>query len=332
MSQPLLPWQLLQGLVPFGWWSRLSGQTLVLPYYHMVTDEAVPHVRNLYQFKSVRAFEQDVEFFARHLRPVELADIVADLDGRRSLPADAFHLSFDDGFRQMHDVVAPILLKKGIPATFFLNTAFLDQGGLALHNVIGLIIERLKRPNAKRLGVTVAAMMPQAWQGSGDVASSLLAAKYADRELVASIAETAGVDVDDFVRHERPYLTSEQVQSLIKKGFTIGGHSHDHPLYSDIRVEEQLEQTKRCIDILHSRFGLKTRAFAFPHTDTGVGEPFFDSVFESRELDVTFGTGGMVRHFHPRNLQRVGLERTSASVGAVLARQHTRAAYRRVSQ
>jgi hypothetical protein len=47
-------------------------------------------------------------------------------------------------------------------------------------------------------------------------------------------------------------------------------------------------------------------------------------------LDVSFGTSGLVRHFHPRNIERVSMEKTAASAEQIVARQFTRAAYFRM--
>ena len=136
--------------IPMEWVRPLSGVALVVPFYHMVSEVHVPHVSNLYRFRTIAEFKADVEFFTRHFEPVTLQDIVDALNGNRTLPRSCFHLTFDDGFREMHDIVAPILQRAGVPATFFLTTAFLDGGGLALttHSVFCSTIFIRTRPTA----------------------------------------------------------------------------------------------------------------------------------------------------------------------------------------
>src|SRR6202142_4374223 len=94
--------------LPMEWVRPLSGVSLVVPFYHMVSDAHVPHVSNLYRFRSVTEFKADVEYLARQFTPVSLQDIVDALNGTRSLPPSCFHLTFDDGSREMHEIVAPI--------------------------------------------------------------------------------------------------------------------------------------------------------------------------------------------------------------------------------
>jgi peptidoglycan/xylan/chitin deacetylase (PgdA/CDA1 family) len=311
----------------------LSGVSLVVPFYHMVSDDHVPHVSHLYRFRSVAEFTSDVEFFARNFKPVALSDIVEALDGSRRLPKHCVHLTFDDGFREMHDVVAPILKRAGVPATFFLNTVFLDGGGLAHYNALSVLLDRIK--SSASAAKAVAANLPNVL---GPVKPGLtlerqvLSLGYKKRSLVCDLAKHAEVDLDRYVSDVRPILSSEQVRSLMKQGFTVGAHGHDHLLYSDLTLSEQLDQTLVDLKFLQTQFGVKPNAFAFPHNDDGVGSEFFDSIFSQRRLDVSFGTSGLVPHFHPRNIQRVTMEKTSAPAAQILARQFARATLRRFAR
>jgi peptidoglycan/xylan/chitin deacetylase (PgdA/CDA1 family) len=319
------------GWMPMGWVRRLSGVTLVMPFYHLVGDAYVPHVSNLYQFRTVAEFTADVEFLAQHFKPVTLQDIVDALNGTRSLPRSCFHLTFDDGFREMHDVVAPILRRAGVSGTFFLTSKFLDGGGLAHHNEISLLLDRIQsQPPSDAVAGRLEEFLPAPQEGIATLRERMLAIPYADNSRVRSMAEVLEVDIDGYVRKTQPHLTSEQVQAMIGQGFAIGGHSHDHPLYGKLTLEEQLNQTRTCMSLLERKFGFQPKAFAFPHNDDGVGSEFFDTVFSERTLEVSFGTSGFVAHDHPRNIERASMEKTSAPVDRILTRQFARAAYHRL--
>lgn len=320
-------WPLVQAVVPFGVWKSLSRVSLAVPYYHMVSDAEVPHVRHLYRFRSVREFEADLDFLLRHFAPVSLDEIFAHLEGRGHLPQRCFHVTFDDGFREIHEVAAPVLRTKGIPATFFLNSAFLDGRGMAHHNKISLLLDRMPEPLSKRVQQELEVLLPAASGARAGLETRLLSIRYADQQILDTIAAIAEVDIDQYVATARPYLSSEEVINLIRQGFTIGAHSVDHPLYADLSLQEQITQTRQSIDFIVNRFGVKTRAFAFPHTDAGVGPEFFDAMFDAGILDVCFGTRGFVRHFHPRNVERVGMEKISGTAEAIIAREYARAVY-----
>jgi len=317
------------GRIPMGWVRPLSKVSLVVPFYHMVSDVHLPHISHLYRFRSIAEFRSDVEFFVRHFEPVTLSDIVDALNGKRTLHRPCFHLTFDDGFREMYEVVAPILQRAGVPATFFINTAFLDGGGLAHHNALSAILDQIQsHPSDSDIArARLEPILPVPVAGCKTLRDRMLSIKYAERLLVHSLAEALDFDVDQYVRETRPYLTSNQVASLLNQGFSVGAHSHDHPLYADLSLAQQLSQTRISMDLLKSRFGVSPRAFAFPHNDSGVQDEFFKAVFSESLFDVSFGTSGLVPHFHPRNIERVSMEKTSAPAARILARQFTRATY-----
>jgi peptidoglycan/xylan/chitin deacetylase (PgdA/CDA1 family) len=321
--------------LPFKWMHALSGSLLVVPYYHMVSDAFVPHVSHLYRFRTVAEFTADLKFFLRHFEPITLSDIVGALNGTRPLSRPCFHLTFDDGFREIYDVVGPVLQRAGVPATFFLNTAFLDGGGLAHHNVISILLDALsssKGHSGKKLLERVESVLPPEGDRTTTLRERILATSYARRSILVSLAQALEVDLDEYVKINRPYLTSEQVETLLRAGFNIGAHSHDHPLYKDLSLADQLSQTRTSIQLLEARFGLSPKAFAFPHTDTGVKDAFFNTVFSESLLDVSFGTGGLLPHSHPRNIERVGMEKTSATARQILVRQFVRAAQFRLQR
>jgi peptidoglycan/xylan/chitin deacetylase (PgdA/CDA1 family) len=313
------------------WVRPLSGFALVVPFYHMVNDAHVPHVSHLYRFRSVAEFTADVEFFARHFQPVTLGDIVDALDGKRLLPKACVHLTFDDGFREMYDVVAPILQRAGIPATFFLNTAFLDEGGLAHYNALSVLLDEVQRRRLSSTTMTrFESLLPAPRRGCTGLRDRVLAIGYSEVARVSSLAEVLNVDLKEFVTSRRPHLSSEQIAGLVARGFTIGAHSHNHPLYANLSYSDQLWQTETSMEILERRFGVSPRAFAFPHNDTGVGEEFFSTMFSNSFLDVSFGTSGLVAHFHPRNIQRISMENTPAPSSHILSHQFTRATFLRL--
>jgi peptidoglycan/xylan/chitin deacetylase (PgdA/CDA1 family) len=316
--------------VPLPLWRALSRVSLILPYYHIVTDEDVPHVKHLYVFRNVKRFREDLDFFRANYSPVGLADVIDHLNKGTVLPKRPLLLSFDDGFREMHDVVAPILKEKGVPATFFLATGFLDNRHMAHHNQASVLVEHLIRDPDKTLLKKVEQLLDQRAISGNDVFSRLLGIRYLDRDLVTDAAALCECDLEEYLSSARPYLTSHQVRHLLAQGFTIGGHSVDHPLYSELSLADQLFQTEESLRFLVERFQITHRAFAFPHSDSGVSRQFFQRLQTEGKLDVSFGTAGMVKHSCARNLERFAMERSLLPADRVVAINHLRGLRRRM--
>src|SRR4029453_12175388 len=52
--------------------TRMTRAPLVIPYYHVVTDEDLWHVKHLYGYKSPKQFIEDLEFLLRNSSPIGL--------------------------------------------------------------------------------------------------------------------------------------------------------------------------------------------------------------------------------------------------------------------
>jgi len=305
-------------------WHTLAGSPLVLPYYHMVSDEALPHVRPLYAYRSVQQFTADLNFFLKHYQPVGLADLLAHVNHGKALPSRAFLVTFDDGFREMAEIAAPILKAKGVPAIFFINSAFVDNHELCLHQKIALLIDRLSKPTSAALEVKLKELLSQAGIHDGEVVPRLRAVRYGKRAVLDTAAELAGLDFPAFLTQQKPYLSSEQVRVMMRDGFAIGGHSIDHPFYGDLTLEEQLHQTRTSVEMVQREFGVPYRVFAFPHSDSGVARDFFEQSYGDGTLEISFGTGGLLRDPWPRHFQRFSMEKSAQPPGQILAWQLAR--------
>ena len=98
------------GFLPLDMLCSLTGQDFIIPFYHIVSDEDCPHVRNLYRYKTIKEFEQDLNYLTKQYQPIGAGDMEDVLSGRYR-GKKIMLLTFDDGLRQMYDIVAPILLK-----------------------------------------------------------------------------------------------------------------------------------------------------------------------------------------------------------------------------
>jgi len=301
-----------------------------VPYYHIVADHDVPHVKHLYRHRNVRQFTQDLDFFLSNYEPLALQDLVEHFEKKKSLPKRCFLLTFDDGFREMHDVVAPILRAKGVPATFFLTTGFIDNEDMAHHCKLSLLLEHLVRTPSATIKEQALSLLARNRVEGSSFESRMVSIRYHQRHLVAEIAALCDYDFGQYLSSRKPHLTSDQIRSLLKQGFTIGAHSVDHPLYADLSLEEQVRQTNDSRQFLVERFQIDCRAFAFPHSDAGVTAAFFERLFAPRQLAVSFGTAGMVRHFFARNLERFSMEKTSLPARRIVAKHYARGLCKRL--
>ncbi|MDP4246904.1 MAG: polysaccharide deacetylase family protein, partial [Bacteroidota bacterium] len=225
-------------LLPVGMLKRMAPR-LLLPYHHLVSDEEVLHVKHLYPYKNIAQFSADLDTLLRHFRPVAADEVAAAVRGGKALPRNAFLLTFDDGFRQVAEIIAPILLAKGVPAVFFVNPAFLDNRLLFYRCKISLVIEALMQKKGQpQLWTACGEIVAQAASrgggvgGGGDIghaigpipAGELIGRikriNNLNQDLLERLAPLLELSFDEYLRNKRPFLTSAEAWELQKKGFT----------------------------------------------------------------------------------------------------------------
>lgn len=313
--------------LPFGLLQKLPGVNPLIPYYHIVSDDEVPHVKHLFHFKNVSQFRKDLDTFLRFYRVIDLRDLVSSLRTLRPLHRNSLLLTFDDGFREQYDLIAPILWEKGVTATFFINNAFLDNISMAYRNKVSLLINHVSSMGAQVDRKQLLNILADFGIKGYNLEDALLSINYTKKNAIDTIANEIDYDFTEYLKRSQPYLTSDQVHRLIKMGFTIGAHSIDHPQYSMIPIEEQLHQTRSSIHFIRNQFSLGYGAFAFPHGDDNLSDDFFKNMFTDGDIDVSFGNWGLKNDAFPRNFQRLSMERGTTPTSEIIGRHYARKSY-----
>jgi peptidoglycan/xylan/chitin deacetylase (PgdA/CDA1 family) len=183
-----------------------------------------------------------------------------------SLPARAACITFDDGYADNHDVAMPILLRHGLPATFFISTGFLNGGRMWNDTVIEAV--RLSRASSLDLGELGSHAIFSPSEKSVAIKAIIAKIKYLPiperLETAQTIADEAQVNPPNNLM-----MTSAQVKTLRGAGMQIGAHTLTHPILaslddSDARTE--IRGSKEFLEnLLEERIGL----FAYPNGKPG---------------------------------------------------------------
>lgn len=251
-----------------------------LPFYHVVSNQNLPHIQNYY-YRNTAQFEKELDFYLKHFTPVPLEYLVEHPHSKEKI----FHLSFDDGLKECAEIIAPLLLKKGIPATFFVNTDFVGNKTLFHKYKASLILTELKKiPHTQAKKIL---------KDTGFAIENILQISILQTPVLEKIGQLLSIDFESFLETEKPYVSREQLLILKDDGFSIGAHSCNHPEFWKIPADEQLEQVQKSMDWVTKNIQPKIKAFAFPFTDDGVSVPVLETIKSNNICDITFGTAGL---------------------------------------
>lgn len=241
-----------------------------------------------------------------------------------TLPLRAACLTFDDGYANNREVALPLLLARGLPATFFVATGFLDGGRMFNDTVIETVRRAPEEFDLRAEGLGEYRLVdPAARRRAVDDLIGRL--KYLDPvERLARaerIATLAGVSLPADLM-----MTAAQVREVQRAGMEIGAHSVDHPILARVALEEarrQIVESKRQLEVLN---GAPVRAFAYPNGRPGqdYGREHVAMVREAGfEFALSTAWGAASRGSDPHQVPRVApWDRTPLRYGLRLARAY----------
>lgn len=282
---------------------RKSKLDVIFPFYHAVSDRELPHLKHLYPIRTVNQFKQDLDYMLEYFQPVKMSEY---LSGH--VPVDPNRppmvLSFDDGLIQCYDDVMPILISKGVPATFFLNNAFIDNMSMFFRFKVSLLLEELRKitPEKKYRAAQLLHCDVK------EIRSRLLSVNYVEREITDQVADSWGFSFSDYMTKEPIYLTSIHIKKMLNEGFEFGSHGIDHPLFALLKRKVTIDHIRSSVEGLRKKYGLDHKYFAFPFTDSGVEDGTIEHLFRNHIIDAGFGTAGLKDDKWPKYFQRVPME------------------------
>ena len=154
----------------------------------------------------------------------------------------------------------------------------------------------------------------------------MLALQYADQPQIDAIAQSLGLDFDDFLHSEQPYLTYQQIQELQAAGFEFGGHTVDHPHLYQLTDSEQQWQVTACMQQLKQHIHLPNNLFAFPFGQELLSHSALQNLQEG--MDAVFGTANLTSATPPL-YNRVWMEGVDYPAEDIIRGEYLRAIIKR---
>lgn len=290
--------------ISLGKYSRITGQKLILPFYHSVSSAPLPHVKHIGYYRKTNDFENDIACFLKHFNSVSLTNL-ADPQN------NSFHLSFDDGLSDFYHTVMPLLVKKGIHATVFVNSDFLDNKKLFYRHKTSIIMGEVEGSELEK------ARIADYFSCEADEVSQKIN-DLTDHSKIEDIAKLLKISFEQYLYEQQPYLSIAQLKELSRMGFTIANHSKSHPNFKLISPEEQRDQISQVNSFLAAELGVSEHYFSFPFGDEDIHDSFFDWMYSSGAIRYSFGISGLKKDSYKNHFHRIPMEQHGLSAEQIL--------------
>lgn len=334
MKQRLTPTlKMISRTIPVSLYQQLIKRDVIDFFWHIVSDDPMPHVQHLYPVVPIKLFENALLYLKENYTFISYKQLHNHIFKGTQLPHKAVHISFDDGYAECFQVVRPLLLKYKIPCTFFLTTDLIDNAILFYRNKQSLCIDRLIQPdfvyhpsifeNLHNQQFTTSQTLPE-------FISWLENLRLPDEPLIDEICRALDVNWQSFLNDKQPYLTSGHIQQMFAEGFTIGAHSLSHRKLVDLSRDEVESEISSSTNIIADMTGQEIVPFSFPHSAWGLDRNHLAQI-RSRHpiIGVLFDTKGLhqdINFIH----NRIWAERpipNMSGMGADRIREHLTLAY-----
>lgn len=239
-----------------------QGSLLVLMYHRVLaaSDPLLPDEPD------AETFDAQIDLVSGLCNVISLTNAVACL-AAGELPPRALVITFDDGYVNNLEIAAPILIARGLTATFFIATDF-TEGGCMFND---LVVEAL-RAAPETLDLADLSLgrheLPDAAARRRAMAEVLPRLKYLDsarrRQAAETIAERSGLS-----QWPRPMMNEFQLRKLAALGMEIGAHCMTHPILTRISPAEARREIGGSKQRLQEILGAPVVSFAYPNGKPG---------------------------------------------------------------
>jgi peptidoglycan/xylan/chitin deacetylase (PgdA/CDA1 family) len=247
---------------------RLLGPSYALRclVFHDVSGTDSPFTRGMGVRISPARFETALKFLTAYYTPVSLEEMLSAMGGS-TLPDRAVLVTFDDGYASAAQTAAPLCLRYGVPATFFINAAFLDNHRLAPDNLVCYVANMLGMDALRTAAMAVLGPVTPELHSLNDAFSIFLPKlSLQQRELfLDALRRAAGIDESTMAREAEIYMSSRQLRDLGSWGFEIGNHTYSHAHCRSLSREDLVSELGRNKAELEAITGQKVRSFSQPY-------------------------------------------------------------------
>ena len=248
----------------------MSRSVAVIMYHYVrpVQASRYPGIAGL----EARAFREQVDYIQRHFNVISGFDLERAIMEETALPENAALLTFDDGYLDHFTTVFPVLDAAGITGSFFPPVNCITNRHVLDVNKLHYILASARSPSAvvRRLDAEVEKRRAEVglkppetyWRehakpGRYDAAKIVYVKRLLQHALpqpvrtkIVDVLFDAFVGVPEKALANELYMTTEQVQMLVRAGMHVGSHSVTHRWMNRIPAKEQAQEIDRSLTFL----------------------------------------------------------------------------------
>lgn len=300
-----------------------SENDLRVVNYHGIGDGKAPCFRKLTDEIPLDIFEKHINYLCKNYEILSLSAAINQIKSKNvSTKKPICCITFDDGLRSVYTKAYPLLKKKKIPATIFLNTNAIDNHKITWLHLLNCLLTKY---GCEVLSNTINKIIKKKNLNIPCSPADEREIKYwyqdnFERNFIANLLNEVvnefGMSVDDIAQIEKIYLNWDQIQEMDQYDISYASHTANHtPLGSfskEYYIKNEIEKARQTIcnfnddrgDFVSFPFGMKS----------DYGEKAIKYAFDAGHkfiLEIGNGLNPSSKILNERIISRVGLGNVS---------------------
>ncbi len=239
----------------------------VLTYHRVLPDERCARYPFPALAMPLTAFREQVRWLVAH------GDVLCVRDALETAPGGArptFALSFDDGYRDSFELIAPVLEELGVRGTFFVTTGFVESRRMMWFDRAALLFDEVDDGTRRDIvhdvcGPEIARHWPAPGARGASWTSLLKQRPPRQRDAVLTWLEWI-LGGSPRLEGFEP-MTFAEVATLHRRGHEIGSHSVSHPVLTDLDDASLQREVDGAHGVLRAHLGTPVAGFCYPNGD-----------------------------------------------------------------
>lgn len=216
-----------------------------------------------HRLESPDLFDQQMRFIAERFHVISMQELFDAGGSGSKLPPNAVMITFDDAYEEFADHAWPILRRYQLPVTLFVPTAFPDNPDHQLwwdklHHALTQTSRRgFIENDTYSYPLSTAKQRKAAYKQLRIYLKSVQHHEaLAEVDRICQQLEVASTEND--------VLSWERLRQLAAEGVTLGAHTRNHPLLTQISLDEAVTEAVGSLADLENEIGDTLPIFAYP--------------------------------------------------------------------
>jgi peptidoglycan/xylan/chitin deacetylase (PgdA/CDA1 family) len=210
-------------------------------------------------------FRRQMELVARQYSPASLDQVRRFVRGQDEVPDRAVVVTFDDGYADNYEIVAPVLNELGVPATFYVTVECVEQRKLPWPARLRFVFRNTKKntwsdSSEKVWPLSDVGEREKAYLISCDECCKL--AGTAQGKYVARHEEELDIQVP--VESGALMMNYDHIRTLLQQGHIIGSHTMTHPNMAHVSLQDARREMAESKQRLEQQLNTAIAHFSYP--------------------------------------------------------------------